>query len=1081
MAPWINAYVGPVLNEIFSATIFDRPPEEQISRLSPLVLRIIKSQIDGNLLENMIKLGGTADKETQEKFLRDAYTRVVVYLIRQLLALAVRSREIPELDRTIRGRIPTVCVTPDVLTEIGSDCIDRKDPYEDPTSFRKGFLREYVNATLHSHVNKTNPRGKHWAEYLGLVWLLSKDEDVMLDPQFTLSNETIRNLTRFQDLWDIAAGGASPENQQELLTLLTMASDMLKDFGFQEELEEMFKTIPIRIKVESGKNLPPERFGRAFVETILEHYSFNDSIDSSVAIGEMVGGTIDNLIRNGQRDAALFVAGDMVRRALELKDHFAATSIGIRVIKIMNVAEEYNFAGTIGAQVMSLLDDGMLARVGAKRPSLITSFFNETGNVFRYMHQYEMALTAYDLAEKTEALVPDDERNPDDLAVLRRNRAIVFRQMGQYRKAKQILDLELAQRPTDRALIYSLVQLEFQTNNFKEALSYLDRAIELTEELADVSERSEYLLTRGLIKRAIGKDDAGLDDLVVAHRLSSSTSSIRVLRIAAAAMRFHSKQPEHREFIVNCLLSLVKALESKQHRSNPSLVMTMITSIAQTYLEEEKLDDLPESVQTEFDWLDSLNGNMPWEYDFIRGWLAYQRDELNSCWERFQSAWKALESQVPGGEDVSFAPSWMLDKEQFQQILTAVGIQLIDQQVLQPEESIRFYEFTNGREIASRLESQLSVENIIDLVQKYSDNIHRPVEVFFPISVGDSIRFCRLSSTPRHAIEISEPYWNKHDVRVIRNQTFLALKRANPADLTLLDNQSRPWNELGSQIGRFIDTHLQPDSHVCFLPGRDLTGLPLHLLLMPDGLRLIEKTTVTFAPNFATLLAPQKGPVSNRTPIGIVTVTKRRDSEKFRERALAATVELHKILAPPHQISELLERNGKRTDVLNLIERSDKVFLICHGAYAGPSQGFGICVADENQLPPSLFPIEEIPDLKRFIITWDDFEDVEACSSLVVTIACSSGVTEVAPGGTRHGLEQTLFAKGTRTLISPIWDIDQEAGLEWLKTFCRLQTRDPEKGYEEIYRETCLTLRERFQHPFFWGAFTLNGSLFAGG
>lgn len=1082
MAPWINSTVSPVLNEILSSTFFDRPLDEQITRLSPLLLRILKSQIDGNLLEDMIKLGGDADKEKKQEWLKGVHKVIVVHLIQQLLYAAIGSREVPQLDLTLRTQVPAVCVTPEVLSELIGNCIDLKNPAEDPTSFRKGFLREYVNATLHAHAGKDNPRGRNWAEYLLAIWLLSKDDDVTLDTQFKLSNETIRNTVRFQDLWNIAVAGISLEQENEFKEQLAMATKMMEDLGFQEELEEVFKAGPIRIRVEPGKKLPPEKLGGSFIETILKQYSFNESIDKSLAIGEIVGGSTNNLIRNGQRDAAMFVAEEMFRRAFESKDYFAAASIGTGVVKTMNLAEEYNFAAQMASQLLRLAQDKTISvKLGTTRPSLMRDLFNESGNVSRYMHQYEMALTSYDLAEKIDALIPEEDRNPDNLAVLRRNRAIVLRNMGQYRKAKEILDAELAQHPTEHSLLYSRAQVDFQTNNFKKALSYLDRAIELTERLADLSVRSEYLLTRGLIKKAIGSEAAGIDDLIDAYQLSAAESSMRVLRIAAAAMRFHSEQPEHREFIENCLRIQVEALESKKHRSNLSLVMTMGVSIAQRFMEEGKPEELPEAVQTEFDWLDSLDGGVPWLYHFIRGWLAYHSGDLSSCWEKFQLAWAAFETRVPGGADVSFAPSWMLDKEQFQQVVTSVGIELIDQKVLEPKESIRFYEFTNGREITSRFGTSLSVDTIVDLIRTYSAKLDRPVEVFFPINAGDTIRICRVPSTVGQPIAISDTSWNKHEVRAVRDQTAWALKLANPADLTWFDDQSRGWNELGSQLGRFFDAYLQPNSHVCFLPGRDLTGLPLHLSLMPDGRRLIEKTTVTFAPNFATLLARQKEPNTDTAAVGIVTVTKRRDSEKFRNRALAASAELHKILDPSYRISELVERDGKRKDVLDLLERSDKMFFICHGAYAGASRGFGICVADEHQLPPSLFPIEEVPELKRFVITWDDFEDIQSCPSLVVTIACSSGITEVAPGGTRHGLEQTLFAKGTRALISPIWDIDQEAGLEWLKTFCQLQTQHPERGYEVIYRDTCLTVKERFPHAFFWGAFTLNGSLFAGG
>ncbi len=1083
MAPWINSLVAPAISDTISGNLFDKPQTEQISALSPLVLRIVKSQLDGRLIEKVIKFESQTSEAKQNEYLEKIHTLVVSHLIRQLLDSAVKEREIPKLDLTLHERVPPICLTSEVLSEIIKDCIELADPLKDPTSFRRGFLREYVNATLHSHSKVSNPRAKIWAAYLINVWLLGRNENVALDSQFTLSSDTIRSTVRFRDLWDITIGGVSPTDINEFKNALSAVSEMFKQFGYEKELEGMFKTSPIKVTVAPGKELPAELFSKAFVKTLFEQYTFNESIDKSVEIGEMVGGTVDSLIANAQRTAAVFLAEDMLRRALEAKDYFAAAAIGVRVVKAMNEAEEYNVAGEFTVQLMRLIQNNSIhEKLGASRPSLMCNFFNEVGNVFRYHHQYEEALQAYDLAEEANSLVPDDERDPGNLSVLSRNRAIIFRQMGRFRKAKEILDSELEQRPNDHSLIYSLVNIEFQTNRFDEALSYLDRAIELTDGTMDTSERSEYLLTRGIIKRAIGNEANGLEDLIGAYELAAAKSSIRVFRIASAAMRFHSQDDEARQFVGKCLQVLIEELESMRQRSNPSLIVTMATSIAERYLEQARAQELPRSVWTELDWLESLEGNKPWQYHFIRGWLDSELGKLDVCWPRFETALEMLERKVPRGESVAFAPSWMHDKEKFQQTITRVAAQLIDQGALPTTELVRLYEFANGREIASRFKARLSTEEIFKLIRSYSRRVNRPVDVFFPISADDTIRICRLSSEGDKGIEISEARWDKNEVRTIREQTYLALKRANPADLTVLDNELRRWDELGSQIGRFLEQRVSKNSHVCFLPGRDLTGLPLHLLTMPDGKKLVERTTVTFAPNFATLLAGKKESKSKSETAAIVTVTKRHDSDRFRSQALDASRELSKTLGESHEVSELSELQATQKSVIDLIQRVDQAFFICHGAFAGSGRGFGICVADEHQLPPSLFPINEVPELERFILTWDDFEEIENCPTLFVNIACSSGVTEVVAGGTRYGLEQTLFGKGTRALISPLWDIDQKAALKWVKKFCQLERIHPAHNYENIYTQTCLALKEEFNHPFFWGAFAFNGSLsFNGG
>lgn len=114
-APWFNTTVMPVLNTILSGTYFDQPAEEQVRKLSPLILHIFKSQLDGRLIESIFKIAGQADTEKHKKFLEQLYVSTLTNLIQQLLHLALKAREIPLLDATIREQIPSICLTAEVL------------------------------------------------------------------------------------------------------------------------------------------------------------------------------------------------------------------------------------------------------------------------------------------------------------------------------------------------------------------------------------------------------------------------------------------------------------------------------------------------------------------------------------------------------------------------------------------------------------------------------------------------------------------------------------------------------------------------------------------------------------------------------------------------------------------------------------------------------------------------------------------------------------------------------------------------------------------------------------------------------
>lgn len=155
----------------------------------------------------------------------------------------------------------------------------------------------------------------------------------------------------------------------------------------------------------------------------------------------------------------------------------------------------------------------------------------------------------------------------------------------------------------------------------------------------------------------------------------------------------------------------------------------------------------------------------------------------------------------------------------------------------------------------------------------------------------------------------------------------------------------------------------------------------------------------------------------------------------------------------------------------------DEAYFLCHGADGGRQAGFALCVSDGVSLPPSALAIDAVPELKRFTLDWLDLEALQAAPWLLVSMACSTGRTVVDSGGSRLGMEQALLARGTSAIVSPQWDIDQVAALSWLGAFGARAAEDDPSIAARVSRATIAT-REQFGHWYFWGPFTLTGSLF---
>ena len=81
-----------------------------------------------------------------------------------------------------------------------------------------------------------------------------------------------------------------------------------------------------------------------------------------------------------------------------------------------------------------------------------------------------------------------------------------------------------------------------------------------------------------------------------------------------------------------------------------------------------------------------------------------------------------------------------------------------------------------------------------------------------------------------------------------------------------------------------------------------------------------------------------------------------------------------------------------------------------------------------------------------------------------------------ALGGTRIGLERSMFASGTRSIVAPLWDVAQEPALEFIAELLASWRDRPDLTLGEHHRRASLTIRERYPLLFEWAPFALNGS-----
>jgi tetratricopeptide (TPR) repeat protein len=953
---------------------------------------------------------------TDEEAVRAHFVRLVVNAVLAHAAEAIRTSTLPGLPDRLRAAVPVGALRPQVLDALASRA-------------RRGWSdnlvdwdAEYVCAVGHALAEVPNPRAADWANAVAKLWA-SRINGREVDDRFFLSPAALALTTDFDTLYraTVAAMGGDPD--------VELAPEF-EEFGGLFDRAGWYEPFKIRVlrartramgRVIAEVQVSPAEFVRNTAREAVESGLFSEEYwrsELAVLVGQVV------------------VAGHPEAVALEFADALmvlrgAETAVGFAVVCAGRLAETGR--GDMGKALVEWLLAADID-VGRLSASLRAAVWIAIGNL-RSESDPNSAMDAYAQAEEALTGLADAD---NWMRVLTQNRAQVLRDCGEYSRALALLadpdgGAEFAH---EEAVVRTVV------GDYQAALDSIDRAL--------ILDLRDDLLVRLLIVRAtalhrLHRAGEALLALEAAWRLPAVRGvPAEAHTVAALVVIVGAPSSEFDAFVAECasFLSGVPVVELEPG-VRQELVRTQVNralvagdsagayaALADAFPDLHHPDQMPAGLATLWARVVAAQGGDPWP--LLRRVLV------------------AVEAAIPSGSEAQFARGWLGRQRAVIDELLEVAADTGGPAA----ELLAVHELANSRDLV--------LEPVADLIPRVVG-----VDV---VAVLDGARTLRLVVVPGDrtqeamtaAIEIGADEVAAAVTAVSRYD------RANPTEPQWSDRRTRPWWDFAARFAEVVRPLLSRETPLVVLPGRRLAPTPLHAAGWP-GTPLVADRSVALAVNLHSYLSDTGSPFPDPPRPGrtvVIAVPKAEDSPRFTTDLIAAARQLTET---DHDLLVGVDADASR--VLSVCEGADEAFFLCHG-HSGPG-GPGLSVAAHGQLPRSVMPIETDPDLADFVVDWSRLATLVAAPTVVVTIGCATGRTRTGPAGIRVGLERGHLFSGGHTLISPLWNIDQNVALTWLRAFRAHHTPGSRTDLAEAHRAATLATLASHPHPYAWAAFTM--------
>jgi CHAT domain-containing protein/Tfp pilus assembly protein PilF len=108
-----------------------------------------------------------------------------------------------------------------------------------------------------------------------------------------------------------------------------------------------------------------------------------------------------------------------------------------------------------------------------------------------------------------------------------------------------------------------------------------------------------------------------------------------------------------------------------------------------------------------------------------------------------------------------------------------------------------------------------------------------------------------------------------------------------------------------------------------------------------------------------------------------------------------------------------------------------------------------------------------------FLQLWEMYE-LQLKSDLVVLSACQTGKGQIITNEGMLGLPRVFFYAGAFTVVSSLWNVEDKATAQFMKSFYRSLLGGQSKA-QALRLAKIEFIKSKYSHPFYWSAFVLTG------